>query len=73
MATVIDYQPSDLRCASTIESVGFQDVSASFQELVVNVSNDIRAGDHQQIIIAPQLMMVILVSLTPEVLLSQPR
>ncbi|KAA6426367.1 MAG: hypothetical protein FRX49_03478 [Trebouxia sp. A1-2] len=32
------------------------DVSASLQELIVDVGDDIRAGDDQQVIVAPQLM-----------------
>ncbi len=38
----------------------------------MDVSNDIRAGDDQQVIVAPQLMRVLLVAIAPEVLLSQP-
>jgi len=37
----------------------------------VDVGNDIRAGDDQQVIVAPQLMRVLLVAIAPEVLLSQ--
>ena len=58
--------------ASAIEGVGLQDVSTSCQELIVDVSNDIRAGDDQQVIVAPQLMGMRLVPLPSEVLLSQP-
>ena len=38
----------------------------------MDVSNDIRSGDDQQVVVAPQLMRVLLVPITPEVLLSQP-
>ncbi len=38
----------------------------------MDVSDDVRAGDDQQVVIAPQLMRVLLVAITPEVLLSQP-
>ena len=38
----------------------------------MDVGNDIRAGDNQKVIVAPELMMVALVSLTPEVVLCQP-
>ena len=62
----------DLGGAGAIEGVGLQDVSAGLQELIVNVGNDIRAGDDQQVVVAPQLMRVLLVAVAPEVLLSQP-
>jgi len=65
-------QQSDLGGAGAIEGVSLQDVSAGLQELGVDVSNDIRAGDDQQVIVAPQLMRVLLVAITPEVLFSQP-
>ena len=61
-----------LRSAGAIEGVGFQNVSTSFQELIVNASNDIRAGDDQQVIVALQLMRMGLVAITSEVLLRQP-
>jgi len=63
---------TDLGGASAIEGVGLQNVSASLQELGVDVSNDVRAGDDQQIVVAPQLVRVLLVPITPEVLLTQP-
>ncbi len=66
------WQKSDLGGAGAIEGVGLQDVSAGLQELGVDVGNDIRAGDDQQVVVAPQLMRVLLVPVTPEVLLSQP-
>ncbi len=66
------WQKSDLGGAGAIEGVGLQDVSAGLQELSVDVSNDIRAGDDQQVVVPPQLMRVLLVPITPEVLLTQP-
>jgi len=65
-------QKSDLGGAGAIEGVGLQDVSAGLQELGVDVGDDIRACDDQQVIVAPQLMRVLLVPITPEVLLTQP-
>ena len=58
--------------AGAIEGVGLQDVSPSFQELIVDASNDVRASDDQQIIIALQLIRMALVPIPPEVLLTQP-
>ena len=63
---------SHLGCAGAVEGVSFQNVSSSLQELIVNVCNDVRAGDDQQIIVAPELMMVILIPITPEILFCQP-
>ena len=63
---------ADLRGAGAIEGVGLQDVSPSLQKLVVNVRDDVRAGDDQQIVVAPQLMGMILVAIPSEVLLCQP-
>ncbi len=65
-------QQSDLGGAGAIEGVGLQDVSAGLQKLGVDVGDDVRAGDDQQVVVAPQLMRVLLVAITPEVLLSQP-
>ena len=61
-----------LRGAGAIECVGFQNVSTSSQELIVDVCDDVRAGDDQQVIVALQLMRMALVAVTPEVLLCQP-
>ena len=58
--------------AGAIEGVGLQDVSPSFQELVVDASNDVGAGDDQQVVVALQLIRMALVPITPEVLLTQP-
>ncbi len=66
-------QVSDLGGTGAIEGVGLQDVSAGLQELGVDVGDDVRAGDDQQVVVAPQLMRVLLVAITPEVLLSQPK
>ena len=63
---------ADLGGAGAIEGVGLQDVGTRLQELIVDVSDDIRAGDDQQVVVAPQLMGMGLVPLPPEVLLSQP-
>ena len=61
-----------LRGAGAIEGVGLQNVGTSCQELIVDVSNDIWAGDDQQVIVALQLIRMALVPLSPEVLLTQP-
>ena len=50
------YVSRDLGGAGAIEGVSLQDVSTGGQELIVDVSNDIRAGDDQQVIVASQLM-----------------
>ena len=63
---------ADLGGAGAVEGVGLQDVGTSLQELIVDVSDDVRAGDDQQVVVAPQLMGMGLVPLPPEVLLSQP-
>ena len=65
-------KPIDLRGAGAIEGVGLQDVSSSLQELIVDVRDDIRAGDDQQIIVAPQLVGVVPVALSSKILLCQP-
>ena len=56
----------------SIEGVGLQDVGPSFQELIVDTSNDVGAGDDQQVVVALELIRVALVLITPEVLLVQP-
>ena len=58
--------------AGAVEGVGLQDVSPSFQELIVDASNDVGAGDDQQVIVALQLIRMALVTIPPEVLLTQP-
>ena len=62
---------ADLGGASAVEGVGLQDVGPSFQELVVDTSNDVGAGDDQQVVVALQLIRVALVPIPPEVLLTQ--
>ena len=63
---------ADLGGAGAIEGVSLQDVSSSFQELIVDASNDVGAGDDQQVIIALQLIRMALVAIPSEVLLAQP-
>ena len=58
--------------AGAIEGVGLQNISTSFQEIVMDVSNDIRTCNDQQIIVALQFVRVGLVALASEILLSQP-
>ena len=59
--------------AGAVEGVGLQDVSPRFKELVVDGSNDVGAGDDQQVIVALQLIRMALVPIPPKVLLTQPR
>ena len=66
------HRSANLGGAGAVEGVGLQDVGPSFQELVVDASNDVGAGDDQQVIVALQLIRMALVPITPKVLLTQP-
>jgi len=58
--------------AGAIEGVGLQNISTSYEEVIMDISNDIRTRDDQKIIIAPQFIRMILVTIAPEVLFCQP-
>ena len=51
----------------SVEGVGLDDVRASFQVLDVDGLNDVRAGQHKQIVVALQLITVVLVAVAAEV------
>ncbi len=78
-------RPGELRCsevaytllqylggAGAVEGVSLQNVSTSLQEVIVDVSNDIRASYDQQVVVASQFIRMTLVTFSSEVLLCQP-
>jgi hypothetical protein len=45
-----------LRNAGAVEGVGLDDVRARVQVLGVNVSHHVRPGEHQHIVVAPEIV-----------------
>ena len=68
----VDKRRPHLRGTCAVEGVGFQNVSASLQKRIVNVSNHIRASDDKQVIVALELIRMALIAISPKVLFSQP-
>ena len=48
-----------LRDPRRVEGIGLDDVGAGFQKLVVDLAHDFRPGEHQQVVVALQVVRVI--------------
>ncbi len=60
-----------LRHGRGVEGVGFHDISASVKVGVMDLADDIRPGQRQQVVVARQVARMILETLAPEIHLFQ--